>query len=216
MIIGEQFIWLHLPKTGGTSTANLFRELGVKDIVVDPDDIDSKHDSFHKRHEEHGLQLEGKHVFVTLRRLTSWLLSDWHHKTRKMGLDLPIDPVRSGLFYSLRLGGIWVTADYWLRFFDINANTEIIRLEHLESDANRMVLPLLPQDDQARIKQLSFPRLNTNQYHHHPETFFKRREIEALYANNPLWKQLEVAAYGDTDQRLPRHYVGKIRKFLSP
>ena len=44
MIQGSTFIWLHLPKTGGTSTASLFRSLNIKGLQIDPDEEDSKHD----------------------------------------------------------------------------------------------------------------------------------------------------------------------------
>ena len=49
MIITDNFIWLHLPKTGGTSTAKLFREINIPGIRVDPDDIDAKHESIQHR-----------------------------------------------------------------------------------------------------------------------------------------------------------------------
>ena len=49
MLISDSFIWLHLPKTGGTSTARLFRDINIPGISVDPDDIDAKHESIEHR-----------------------------------------------------------------------------------------------------------------------------------------------------------------------
>ena len=107
MITGSNFVWLHLPKTGGTSTARLFQQLDLEEITVDDETQDAKHQSLEDR-----LRVEGekttsdrhrKKVIIPSRRLTSWLLSDWHHKTLKMGLQLPFSPVKSGLFFSLRL-----------------------------------------------------------------------------------------------------------------
>ena len=116
MIISNRFIWLHLPKTGGTSTAKLFRELNINEISIDPDHVDAKHESIDNRLGDSELS-NNRATIITTRRLTSWLLSDWHHKTKKMGLILPFEPVKSGLFYSLRLGGTWVSADYWIHYF---------------------------------------------------------------------------------------------------
>ena len=182
MITSNSFIWVHLPKTGGTSTAKLFRELSAPEILVDPDDVDAKHDSITHRRKNISLR-NNKVTIITTRRLASWLLSDWHHKTKKMGLKLPFEPVKSGLFYSLRLGGTWVAADYWIHYFDAASCTHTVRLEHLEEDSNRYVLPLLPKG----TKPLKFPRQNTNQYSRKIEDFFGKNDLKRIYENNPAW-----------------------------
>ena len=191
MLISNRFIWLHLPKTGGTSTAKLFRELNIPGITVDPDDIDAKHESIENRLKSFNPQKDRKTI-ITTRRLASWLLSDWHHKTKKMGLTLPFDPVKSGLFYSIRLGGTWVSADYWVHYFKVTSCTHVVRLEHLEEDSNRFVLPLLPQ----RTKALQFPSSNTNKYSHNIEDFFGRTDLKRIYQNNPAWTAWEQNIYG--------------------
>ena len=144
MIEGPNFVWLHLPKTAGTSTAKLFRELNLSEVSVDPDHVDQKHESIKIRLGEINSNPK-KASIITTRRLASWLLSDWHHKTKKMGLKIPFDPVKSGLFYSLRLGGTWVAADYWIHYFNARSCTHTVRIEHLQEDSNRYVLPLLPK-----------------------------------------------------------------------
>ena len=191
MLISNRFIWLHLPKTGGTSTAKLFRDLKIPGISVDPDHIDAKHESIENRPD--GVNsATGKKIIITSRRLASWLLSDWHHKTKKMGLKIPFSPVKSGLFYSLRLGGTWVSADYWIHYFKATNCTHVVRLEHLEEDSNRYVLPLLPKGTQA----LQFPRSNTNKYSHKIEKFFGKNDLKRIYQNNPAWANWEHKVYG--------------------
>ena len=191
MISSNRFIWLHLPKTGGTSTAKLFRELNIPSLTVDPDHIDEKHESIDNR--LIGFDLESKKkTVITTRRLASWLLSDWHHKTKKMGLNLPFDPVKSGLFYSLRLGGTWVSADYWVHYFKTTSCTHVVRMEHLEEDSNRLVLPLLPQGTKA----LQFPRSNVNLYSKKIENFFGKNDLKLIYQNNPAWSAWENEVYG--------------------
>jgi hypothetical protein len=192
MIIGPSFIWLHLPKTGGTSTARLFRELSVENIIVDDDETDSKHDSWSIRFTESDLDIDTKKAFITLRQLPAWLISDWHHKTFSMGLELPFEPVRSGLFYSLRLGGTWVAADYWLHYFEIEKCDAVIRLEHLEEDANRHIHPLLPEG----VPKLRFSYHNAKQYTRRLSRYLNSTDIKRIYDNNPFWKRWENKAYG--------------------
>ena len=198
MIITNKFIWLHLPKTGGTSTARTFRELDIPGISVDPDDIDAKHESIESRLD--GVKsCQEKVSIITTRRLASWLLSDWHHKTKKMGLNLPFSPVTSGLFYSLRLGGTWVSADYWIHYFRATSCTYTVRLEHLEEDSNNFVLPLLPKG----TKPLQFPRQNTNQYSNKIEDYLGRSDLKRIYANNPAWSTWEMQTYGSSSRINP-------------
>ena len=124
----------------------IMRELNLVDLVVDPDHQDSKHDSIALRESRSPWRAGARRRFITFRRLDSWLISDWQHKRRHMNLpDLPFEPVRSGLFYSLRLGGTWVAADWWLQYFELDERFTALRLEHLQDDLNRYLLPLLPE-----------------------------------------------------------------------
>ena len=191
MIISSRFIWMHLPKSGGTSTARLFRDLDIPGITVDPDEVDAKHESIENR--LGGVNpSKDRQTIITTRRLASWLLSDWHHKTKKMGLKIPFRPVKSGLFFSLRLGGTWVAADYWIHYFKATSCNHIVRLEHLEEDSNRLVLPLLPQGTQA----LRFPHSNANIYARGIEHFFRGSDLQRIYENNPAWSTWEKDVYG--------------------
>ena len=147
MIEGENFVWLHLPKTGGTTMNKLFRERGLPNVKVDPDDTPKKHDSIALREGRGGWKAGNKKRFITTRRLEQWLISDWNHKRKHMGLEnLDFLPVRSGLFYSVRLGGIWVAADWWLKYFEVDSNINTLRLEYLQEDINEKLLPMLPRD----------------------------------------------------------------------
>ena len=211
MIITNKFVWLHLPKTGGTSTAKIFRELDIPGVSVDPDHVDAKHESIESRLD--GVKsCQEKVSIITTRRLSSWLLSDWHHKTKKMGLKLPFSPVKSGLFYSLRLGGTWVAADYWIHYFHATSCTHTVRLEHLEEDSNRYVLPLLPKG----TIPLQFPRQNTNQYSHKIEDFFSKRDLKRIYKNNPAWTEWEEKLYGSlTKINITNRLIAKASKFFA-
>ena len=123
----------------------LWRERALPGVAVDPDDTPQKHDSVALRESRGPWRAQGRRRFITARRLDAWLISDWQHKRRRMDLPaLDFEPVRSGLFYSLRLGGTWVAADWWLQYFEVDARVTPLRLEHLQADLNHHLLPLLP------------------------------------------------------------------------
>ena len=187
MIVGEKFIWLHLPKTGGTTTTQLFRNLNIKDLLIDDDRLKIKHDSIKLREQTSRWKYNHQKIFITFRKLEHWLISDWEHKRRWLNQpDLPFDPVRSGLFYSVRLGGTWVSADWWIQYFDLDGSVTALRLECLEADLNKCILPLLPENTP---KFKSIPAKNTK-----PKTLptnitpkLNSHDLKIIHQNNPKW-----------------------------
>jgi hypothetical protein len=174
----------------------LFRELGMPGVEVDPDDTALKHDSIALREGRGPWRAGRRRRFITARPLHRWLISDWQHKRRLMDLsDLPFEPVRSGLFYSLRLGGTWVAADWWLQYFDVDGSVTALRLEHLQEDLNRHLLPLLPLGTEPFP---SPPRENRK-----PESIsasepsFYPEDFARMTFANPRWSAWEQQLYSD-------------------
>lgn len=197
MIVSDTFLWLHLPKTGGTSLNRLFRERAVAGLVVDADDTAAKHDSIALRESRGPWRAGERRRFITARRLSDWLVSDWHHKRRNMNLpDLPFEPVRSGLFYSLRLGGTWVAADWWLQYFEVDARVTALRLEHLCEDLNRHLLPLLPPGT-APFPPQELPQENRRADSDAPAAApaFDDADLQRIRAVNPRWHHWENEVY---------------------
>ncbi|KZR83004.1 MULTISPECIES: hypothetical protein [Prochlorococcus] len=193
MIIADNFLWLHMPKTGGTSMNRLFREQSLAGISIDPDHTAEKHDSVALRESRGSWRAGIRQRFITARRLEAWLISDWQHKQRHMNLsNLAFDPVRSGLFFSLRLGGTWVAADWWLHYFSVDETCTALRLEHLPEDLNRHLLPLLPSGS-ALFSNL--PRENAKPAQHLVEAKFTDEDRQRIRAVNPRWSEWEAFVY---------------------
>ena len=193
MIIGDRFLWLHLPKTGGTSMNRLFREQGLEGVLVDGDDTPAKHDSVPLRESRGNWRAGDRCRFITARRLETWLISDWQHKRRHMNLpDLDFEPVRSGLFYSLRLGGTWVAADWWLQYFELDERVTALRLEHLCADLNQLLLPLLPA---GTPPFQSPPRDNARPAAVGAAPDFTATDRAQIRAVNPRWSAWEEQVY---------------------
>ena len=173
-----------------------FREYNLKNVFVDEDSTPAKHDSIPMRQGRTGWEAKERKRFINSRRLESWLISDWQHKRRQMKMpNLDFEPVRSGLYYSLRLGGTWVAADWWLQYFEINSvQTTALRLEYLESDLNKHIYPLLPENTkpfkinhQENAKPLEFKK---------DEPKFTNDDLKRIRSNNPRWAEWDLENYG--------------------
>lgn len=194
MIIADAFLWLHLPKTGGTSMNRLFQDRQLSGIEIDDDSTSLKHDSVALRESRGPWCADARQRFITSRRLEDWLISDWAHKRRHMNLpELDFEPVRSGLFYSLRLGGTWVAADWWLQYFELDEQVTALRLEALHDDLNRLLLPLLPE---GTTPFEAPPRENTRPAQANEMPSFSSAERQRIAAVNPRWDAWQKKVYG--------------------
>jgi len=195
MIIADQFVWLHLPKTAGTSMNQMFRNRRIIGLQVDADDTTHKHDSVALRESRGQWRAEERQRFITCRRLEHWLISDWQHKRRHMDLpNLDFEPVRSGLTYSLRLGGTWVAADWWLQYFEIDERVISLRLEHLNDDLNQKLLPLLSPETNPFE---GLPRENTKPKILQTQPSFNKTDLNRIASTNPCWNAWQKKIYGD-------------------
>ncbi len=176
--------------------ARLFREQCLPGVLVDPDDMPLKHDSVSLREGRGSWRAGHRQRFITARRLEQWLISDWQHKRRRMNLPhLDFEPVRSGLFYSLRLGGTWVAADWWLQYFEVDESVISLRLEHLIADLNEHLLrhlqlgessfSALPSENRKPVELTSEePRLSVH-------------DRARILAVNPRWSTWQQQVYGE-------------------
>ena len=173
----------------------LFRDRSLHGVVIDDDQTSQKHDSVAIRENRGNWQAGDRRRFITARRLEHWLISDWQHKRRQMNLpDLDFEPVRSGLYYSLRLGGTWVAADWWLQYFKVDEEVTPLRLEQLQDDLNRHLLPLLPAGTAAFNTP---PRENRKpNAMAEDEPHFTAGDLRRIAAVNPRWGCWQQQVYG--------------------
>ena len=172
----------------------LFHERDISGVDVDDDSTSLKHDSVALRESRGAWRANARQRFITSRRLEDWLISDWEHKRRHMQLpDLDFEPVRCGLCYSLRLGGTWVAADWWLQYFELDDHVNALRLESLHDDLNRHLLPLLPEGTAPFEPP---PRENARPARHAKTLTFSDTELKRIAAVNPRWNQWQTKVYG--------------------
>jgi hypothetical protein len=189
MVVGRDFAWAHLPKTGGDATWALFQ--CVPDLVVrahSPGDP-RKHRTF----VEEGVA--DLRLVLNLRRLPSLALSYVHH-ARNYGIE---GAFPRGYRMTPSEAVSFDRPERALRRHLDRDRLEVhrwLRMEHLREDFLAFVRTLRPldADEMTRIRRVATkPPMP---YDHDPLRFFTPGEIERLYANNPTWARHELAVYG--------------------
>jgi hypothetical protein len=191
MVIGERFSWAHIPKTGGTATLNMFWLFPDLVEFADPIDSDGQHLTFRDRWD----RSEGKLLLLNLRRLPTWVLSRAHHVSR-LGVSpgferKPVPPpdelARSSLpdeRLSLYTDSGGLRIDRWFR------------MESLTDDFLSFVSELRDVDELERRHVTELGAMNALDYDHELAGWFDRGQLETLYGNNPVWRDLEQRLYG--------------------
>ena len=108
--------------------------------------------------------------------------------------NLPFEPVRSGLFYSLRLGGTWVAADWWIQYFQIDKSFTFLRLEHLEEDINNKLLKYIG-NDMKTIKINRQDNKNKSKDVLTQRHSFSQDDRNQIKLVNPKWSSIEASLY---------------------
>ena len=85
----SHFCWLHLPKNRWHEHSGCFRSLKHSGVAVDPMKLIAKHESIESRLGIRQMQ-QPQRLHHHQPAIGSWLLSDWHHKTKKWGFNIPI------------------------------------------------------------------------------------------------------------------------------
>lgn len=197
MIWNEKFVWLHMPKTGGTTMSRIFKNINDASLNIDNDSQDKKHDSeYDRKYRDSDWEIGARKKLINIRRLSSWLISDWKHKRKHMQLpQLPFEPVKSGLFYSIKLGGIWVSADYWLKHLNVDKDTDILRLEFLEIDFKKYIYPLTTPEGNTIEFSKKDNAIELNDKENSRYKLSNEIDIERIYTNNPYWAEIENRIY---------------------
>jgi hypothetical protein len=196
MIVGEDFAWGHMGKTGGDATYILFQCLPDLIVRAHPPEDPEKHKSFREAGET------DKKLVLNMRRLPGLVLSYVHHARRYgLGTDFPkgtvITPAEAVFF---------PRPERMIRNHTDDGRLAIhrwLRMERLREDFLGFAATLRPL---APAETLSIRRAATKSpmdYDHDVRNFFTDAQIEALYRNNPTWTHYEELIYGDVPVSVP-------------
>ena len=175
MVIGNEFVWLHLGKTGGDSTKQMFDCLTG---ILFADDKSQKEKHFNMNRTDINPELlQNKKIICNIRRLPSWLLSFKQHRIATKNDRLTIEQLCNAAENHIK-NYTSVPVDYWLR------------TEHLPEDFIRVVsnfIEITPQQKSI----IRNTHINHRKYHH----ILKPDEIKYAYENCPTWKKYEDIVY---------------------
>ncbi|MCI2395569.1 hypothetical protein [Aliiroseovarius sediminis] len=193
MIIGPDFIWLHVPKCAGTAVERALRGTfrGRKDIHFDR--VTGKHPAIWHHNIPQRLKHDadfdpsGKRILAGIRRLPKWLLSRVHYEVARSPDQVPTrEMLAKGAFFT-RTGSV-LQADSVLRRFNTPPVDRWIRDDHLEQDLCEAL----------RINEIKVPRVNETslKYIKDISFWFTPAELKSLYEANPEWAEIEKRLYG--------------------
>ncbi len=203
MVIGEYFVWAHLPKTAGVSTRAMFDVLTNLKMNADDYGYRKQHDSFQHREKVKGLDLtRSRKRIMNIRRLPHYLISNrlfyydryGNSFTRQELMDGYIqlsDSPKEHLDHLLErmMGG---RVDYWIRQENLADDFIKVMRNFVEISAE--------QEEQIR----NLPRKNMNRgevrgmgNEKKLEFWLTPADIAHLYSTCPLWASIEKEVYGN-------------------
>lgn len=196
MIWHNDFVWLHLPRAGGTATANWVREIFQRNnshagsalarVSVDDDLLRQKHDNLLTREIRFGEISGCRSVVMNFRRLDEWLLSNFKF-AKAAGMNVSLERYLAGEYFSLRLGN-WCLADWWLHYFEMERVSHYFRLDRLEEDWRQFL-----QDTVGLEIPACHNIVKMNQAPECAECWPALHEgcWRVAYEKNPAWTKLE-------------------------
>jgi hypothetical protein len=196
VIITEHLQWFHLPKTAGTTTDELFLRSGVPLLWRDSQASAAKHLPASEHPEASALLREDRRNVINIRRLPDWLLSNYQHKTQRMGLRLDFEPVRQGYFYRHRQQE-WLPADWWLTRFAVDDDWQFLRVEHLKPDFLRLVQTQEAVGLRGRLAISLTTARNRTRYARGAQSSFTPGDVASMRRTNPLWARFQARLYED-------------------
>jgi hypothetical protein len=190
MVIGKEFAWAHIPKTGGCTTLALFEMFPELLESTDPHDSNTKHALFRDRED----QIQGRMLLCTIRRLPEWMLDRAVHETIE-GLWPEYEPRPMRSPHQIVQTQY---ADGWISYMTDFGRLKVdrwLRLERLREDFYDFVSQLTDVSDEQRQRIFDHPRVHEVAYDNEPLHWFTPEQIRVMYENNPLWHAVEREAY---------------------
>jgi len=224
MIIGKNFAWAHIPRTGGDIIRELFlliNQLLKGKLIKKIDGYSAlqKHRTFTEA------KIKADQILIlSIRRLPNFIMS-WivmcagklHIEDEKCyqggvwpDFDYPLpvpskkqllDPKESygpEFFHEHYGQNFAILPDYLLKKYMGNYFiNRWLRLEHLKYDFLEFIqtIELLNSQQIKAIQEFQYTVKQPFEYDHDVKRFFSADEIKILYDNNPLWKKIEGDLY---------------------
>ena len=202
MVIGERFVWVHIPKTAGDSTRKMFDLVKGSYLFGDHSTVEIKHRTFTQTMAAGDLQshnIAAKDRILNLRRLPCWVLSHCQHKLRINRIRFSRQDLITGRLRIEHASEEGTSADQVLkRFAGGETIAHWLRTEFLAEDFIE-VLGKYVEISEAQRKMIRATRENVNPtYNRDIRLWYTRKQMTYVYESNPSWTMLEKQIYGNT------------------
>lgn len=190
MIVGKNFAYGHLPKTGGDAAIVYFNAL--TECICDPPTDPRKHDSFWRRKEVS----EKEYLLLGIRELPYWTWSLmhelWYHQQYGHLLHLHKEIQESEIVdVDFALSRPW--GDMFLLAISCGVRiTHWIKAESLFEDILEFVRENVNEVDLQKVHDISLLPTKERHDRSHP---FTKEQVVRLYSMNPHWLEIEKRVY---------------------
>lgn len=195
MIIGPDFVWLHMPKCAGSTLELALRHLLRDRPGIQFDEIDEKSGRWHhniaaRKDEDPSFDVTGKRVLCCIRRLPAWVMSRVMFEITRNEHLIPSREmlVKGRCFES---DGSVHSADEYIELFcdDVDGWLRVEFLAHDVAHAFNLKL-------EDVIEAIARYRIRDTSYVKRTEFWFTDDDLLSLYRANPTWSKLEKRLYG--------------------
>ena len=174
MVIGKNFIWLHMGKTGGNSTKLMFE--GLDGILYTDSIHDPKKHSNLTRTDIDATLLQDKKIICNIRKLPAWIKS---YRQQRIVVHNKV----------LTLEELCMSAEGHIKTYS-NSVDYWIRTEQLADDFIKIIsnfIDISPEQE----KNIRRIHINKRTYSHD----LTQEDIDYLYDSCPTWKKYEEMVY---------------------
>jgi hypothetical protein len=188
MIVGDDFVWLHLGKTGGKTTRKAISLItsnkNIKKIYSFPD----HHFNISQYESKYNKKVKGK-VIIGFRKLIPWMHS--YHVQQHGNLSSFYDLAKEGKIMQ-RCGKIFTPDDILKKYIENKSYKDIsfLRLENLFQDLNNVFSDF--KYDRQKLKSICDMRIGERTYN---IIVFSKKEKEIIFQKNPIWSKLQNHLY---------------------
>jgi hypothetical protein len=201
MVVGDEFVWMHFPKTAGHTVELALRAAtrGRRDIVFDQRGVhdDRWHDSLHERRlRDRSFDPTGKLVIAGFRRLPWWILSRVHYEASRPPYRWARrEMIQEGEYFE-QSGAVGKADVHATMFADCSVH-RWLRTEHLREDFVACFGDILGPAALKAVRKLDRKINETRlRYVERLDFYFTPDELRRLYEANPTWAAVEREVYG--------------------
>jgi hypothetical protein len=188
MIIGKDFVWLHLGKTGGKTSREAISllELDGKTQLIKIFNYPDHHFSIRQYEEKYNEKISDRQVIIGFRRLIDWMPSFHFQMFRNLN-NYKRFAVEGKVMF--RSGEVLHPDKILEKYIKELKDVTFIRMEYMYEDFSRFFEDRI---DKEELRKVCLKKIGEKKY---KKPSLLDDEIAYIYEKNPLWSSIEQKIY---------------------